>query len=251
MLLVRRLTDKDGVRRRSCLQARRCVGDVAGHKRLRGLGACRNRHQSFAGVDADADVQIAGRNESVTNLNRRPNGALGVVLVSNRRTEDSHHRITNELLHSAAVALELVPHATEVRELDPSHILRIEGLRACRKTDNVDKTTVTVVPLLPRRPLGQRCGAGVTKPRLLRVLVPATCARCHKCKGTTVWPPRLERANPSRSGGRPEALLERIDYQPVRSALMIYIPVKCFPDVHVARGRRWPEQSSGQGAWMA
>ena len=44
---------------------------------------------------------------AVADRERRADGALGIVLVRDRRAEERHHRVADELLDRAAVALEL------------------------------------------------------------------------------------------------------------------------------------------------
>ena len=70
---------------------------------------------------------------------RRAYGALGVVAVRRRRTEDAHHRVPDELLDRAAVALELLADALVVRREDRAHVLRIELLGTSGEADEVDE----------------------------------------------------------------------------------------------------------------
>jgi hypothetical protein len=48
--------------------------------------------------------------------------------VNDRHAEDGHHRITNELLHGAAVARNDPPRELEVPLHHPAYRLRIESL---------------------------------------------------------------------------------------------------------------------------
>ena len=61
-------------------------------------------------VIADADLQLAVRRERVANRERSAHGAFRIVLVRDRRAEDRHDRVADELLDRAAEALELGAH---------------------------------------------------------------------------------------------------------------------------------------------
>ena len=67
-------------------------------------------HRHLAGHDAGAGAQrrradlVAERRDGVDQLQRRPDGALGVVLVRDRRAPHRHHRVADELLDRPAVA---------------------------------------------------------------------------------------------------------------------------------------------------
>ena len=58
----------------------------------------------------------------------RAHGALRVVLVRDRRAEHGHDRVADELLDRAAVSLELLAHAREIRREQGAHVLGIELL---------------------------------------------------------------------------------------------------------------------------
>ena len=102
---VRPLADEDPVDRRRALQPRRRVDDVAGHHRVALAGLRAERDERLAGVDGGADLQLLA--DRVADRERRPHRALGVVLVRDRRAEDGHHGVADELLDRAAVPLEL------------------------------------------------------------------------------------------------------------------------------------------------
>ena len=61
----------------------------------------------------------------VAHRERRADRTLGVVLVRDRRAEDGHHRVADELLDRAAVPLELVAHARVVGLEAGADVLRI------------------------------------------------------------------------------------------------------------------------------
>ncbi len=52
--------------------------------------------------------------QRVAHLRRRPHGAQRLVLMEHRYAEHGHHRISDELLHRPAVALDDSPHTLEV-----------------------------------------------------------------------------------------------------------------------------------------
>ena len=64
----------------------------------------------LAGQDAGTRLEVEASVEPsagdrVDDVERRPDGALRVVLVRHRRAPDRHHGVADELLHDAAVAL--------------------------------------------------------------------------------------------------------------------------------------------------
>ena len=63
--------------------------------------------------------------------------ALGVVLVRGRRAEERHHRVADELLDGAAVALELGADALVVRAEERLDVLGVELLGPLREADEV------------------------------------------------------------------------------------------------------------------
>ena len=70
---------------------------------------------------------------------RRAHGALGVVAVGDRRAEDAHHRVADELLDDAAERLDLVANALVVRREDRAHVLGVELFGPRREPDEVDE----------------------------------------------------------------------------------------------------------------
>ena len=82
------------------------VDEVAGDHAL-ALGA--ERHRRLAGQHARAGRSVGARARRATRrdeVERGADGALGVVLVRDRRAPDRHHRVADELLDRAAVALD-------------------------------------------------------------------------------------------------------------------------------------------------
>ena len=82
----------------------------------------------LAGRDADPELEPFVDRE-LADGERGPHGALGVVLVRDGRAEERHHRVTDELLDGAAVALELGSDAGVVRAENRCHVLGVQRLR--------------------------------------------------------------------------------------------------------------------------
>ena len=100
-----RLVDQDPVDRRRALEPRGRVDDVArGHAltltRLEG-------HECLARGDADPDLELRLLPRPVANRKRGPHRPLRIVLVRDRRPEEGHHRVADELLDGSSVALQL------------------------------------------------------------------------------------------------------------------------------------------------
>ena len=135
--------DRDPVHRRRALQARSGVHDVAGDEPFSLLGAGTQGDDGLAGVDADPHLEGERSVLVVQVLDRLEdaecgaNGALGVVLVRDRRAEDGHHRVADELLDGAAVALDLLPQASVVGTDPRADVLRVGRIRGRREADEV------------------------------------------------------------------------------------------------------------------
>jgi hypothetical protein len=106
---VRGGVDQDAVLRRRCLEASGRVDDVAGGQAPTFFRPCRHGDERLAGRDPDPYLDVRLLPCPVTDRDRRPDGALGVVLVRARRAEDRHDCVADELFHGATVPLELVP----------------------------------------------------------------------------------------------------------------------------------------------
>ena len=175
----RRLADEDAVHRCVGLKPRRSVDDVAGHHALALLRPRTKRHERLPGVDADAELELGLLVEDpVTDRERGAYGALCVVLVRHRRSEDRHHRIADELLYRAAEALELVPQAGVVGAEQRAHLLRIHLLGARREAHEIGEEDGDDLALFEARFLlgSQRPAAGVAESRIRGVLLAAAGA---------------------------------------------------------------------------
>ena len=101
---LRRLADEHRARLGGRLDARGGVDEVAGDHALP-VGAERDRRLAgqHAGPSRERRVELGHRGDQVE---RRPHRALGVVLVRDGRPPHRHHRVADELLDRAAVALD-------------------------------------------------------------------------------------------------------------------------------------------------
>ena len=111
-----RFADEDSIRRRSALQARGGVHDVARDHPLSQLWTRIDVDERVPGVHGDADFELAVVGDPVADRQRRAHRPLGIVLVRDRRAEHRHHGVADELLHGAAAVLELRPQPFVVRD---------------------------------------------------------------------------------------------------------------------------------------
>ena len=146
-----RLPNEDPIHRRPSLEPRGRVDDVSGDERLALLRPCVQRHERLAGIDRDPQLEPArlGRGP-VPDGERRPHGPLGVVLVRQRRAEDGHHRVADELLDRAAEVLELLPEARLVRPEQPHDVLGVHLLGTGGEADEVREEYGDDLALLAR-----------------------------------------------------------------------------------------------------
>jgi hypothetical protein len=140
------LADEDPVHGRGRLQPCRRVDDVAGRHRLPRFGPCVDGDERLAGVDPDAHVDTLVQ-RPLSNREGRPDGALRVVLVRDRRAEDRHRRVADELLDGPAIALELLADARVVAAELVGDVLRVELLRASGEADEVREQDGDDLPL--------------------------------------------------------------------------------------------------------
>ena len=100
----------------------------------------------LAGIDADADPDpdpelllelFVQPGQGKAKIGRGADGAQRVVFVQLRDPEDGHHRITDELLEGAAMALEDRSHRIEVPRHDLPERLGIESLAKSRPVGDV------------------------------------------------------------------------------------------------------------------
>ena len=137
---VRDRPDDDLPGLRARLQTARDVHDVA----HRGVVAARPQRadEHLAGVHADPQLngdavlvlQVA---ERLLHLDRRPHGALGVVLVGDRRPEQRHQRVADDLVDLAAERLHVGRDRGEATVDEVLDALGIGGLGVAREPDEV------------------------------------------------------------------------------------------------------------------
>jgi hypothetical protein len=132
---------------------------------------------------------------SVKDAKPGPDGALGIVLMRERRPEDGHHRVTDELLDRAAVALDLLAQASVVGTDAGANVLRVSRFRGGSEANEIAEEDGHDLALLANRRCrlpGQRrrteraegeltrqlfaaCGAGRHPPSLGRLFRRRAC----------------------------------------------------------------------------
>ena len=168
--LLEALGDVDRLARHEALGTARVAGDhlTAGHSRAHG--------DAHAEVALELFVELGQR---VAELDDRPQRAQRVVLVDDRRAEDGHDRVADELLHRPAVALEDRPHAREVAIHDPAQLLGVVALAHAGPVGHVREDDRDGLAHARARRLRRREGraAGWTEPGPLvgRLAAPGAC----------------------------------------------------------------------------
>ena len=182
------LGDGDPAHRGDSLEPRGGVDHVAGNDPLALLRAAAERHHRLARVDPDPDLQRQARvvlvqfRDRLQDAQRGPDRTLGVVLVRKRSSEHGHDRVADELLHRAAVALDLLSQALVVRTDAGAHVLGVGGLGGGGEADQVAEEDGDDLALLGRQGgfLRQRSGAERTERKLARELLAAGRAGRHR-----------------------------------------------------------------------
>ena len=141
----RRLADQHRALRSHRLQAAGGVDHVAGDHPLAD-GADRDRRLSgqHAGSSLHRRPQPA---DAADELERRPHGPLGIVLMAGRRSPDGHHGVADELLDDAAVALDDPAREVEVRRQEFANLLGIPVLGERGELDEVGEEDGDHAPL--------------------------------------------------------------------------------------------------------
>ncbi len=219
----RRLVDDHPADGRGRLQPRRGVHDVAGHDPLAALRPRAERDDRLPGRHGrshrDLESFVAELLDRLEDPERRPHGALGVVLVRDGGAEHGHDGVADELLHRPAEALDVGLHALVVRAQRRADVLGVGAIGATREADEVDEEHRDDLPLLagrglvasasrrpgrsvrargsPRRMTGRRSRegssqraawastrpAGAARPRPRRAAAAARCARARRRAG--------------------------------------------------------------------
>ena len=141
------------------LDARGRVDEVAGdHALVRGAERHRGLARQDAGAGAKQRVELGDRGREVE---RRPDGPLGVVLLRDGRAPDGHHGVADELLDRAAVALDHRAGDVEVAAQELARVLRVASLGGGGEPDEVDEQHRDEAALGGSRSLcGGRCRRG-------------------------------------------------------------------------------------------
>jgi len=169
------------------LEPRRGVDDVAGHDALAPVGPAPDGHHRLPGVHADAHGQVQAwallvqLGHGIEDAQGGTDAAFGVVLVRDRRAEDGHDGVADELLDRAAEALDLPAQSRVVRVQKVAHVLRVGALGTRGEADEVAEEDRDDLALLHlgRRLRGQRRRTVQAEPGSLRVLLAAGRAGEH------------------------------------------------------------------------
>ena len=150
----RHVIDEHRARRRDRLQSARRVDRVTEHHPL-ALSA--DIHRRVTGQHPRADAQLghsdllAQQRHRARQRQRGSDRAFGVVLARDRRAPDGHHRVADELLDRAAVALDQRSAAVEVTRQQLADLLGIAMLAQRREADQVREQHRYQSPLGARR----------------------------------------------------------------------------------------------------
>jgi hypothetical protein len=140
---VGRLADQDLPGLRGALETRGGVHGVSGDERL---SPARVPGDHLAGEEARSERErhspalaelLVQAMQRVPHLLRRAHRPQGVVLVDLRDPEDRHHRVADELLHHAAVALEHHLDLVEAAGDQPAHGLRVQLLSEAGRVGDI------------------------------------------------------------------------------------------------------------------
>ena len=145
---IGRLPDENAVDRRRRLQPSSRVDDIARRHPLARLRPRAEIDQRLTRVHGDPHLHALLLARPVPDRERRPHRPLRIVLVRDRRPEQRHHRIADELLHRAAEPLQLRTQPLVVRAQDRLHVLRVELLGTRGEPDQVGEQHRDDFPLL-------------------------------------------------------------------------------------------------------
>ena len=211
----------DPVHRCCSLQAGCRVDDVARDHPLALFGTRPERHDGLARIDADPHLQrerrilIVQLPDRLQDPEPGTDGTLRVVLVRHWGAEDRHDRVSDELLHGAAVTLDLLPQAGVVGADAGTDVLGVSRFRGGREADEVAEEDGHDLALLVYRRLrlrGQRRRTERAERELSRELLTARSACRH--------PRSLRRSGPPPRGRRfsaPSLQRSRFRTKPVTS----------------------------------
>ena len=152
---MRRLPHQDAIDRCRGLQSSGRVHHVPGRHSLALVGSCSERDERLSGIDGDAHLEVRLLlDHPVTDRQRSPDGALGIVLVRDRRAEQRHDGVADELLDRPAVVFELGAEPRVERRQERADILGIEALGSRCESDQVGEENADDLALLAGRGRG-------------------------------------------------------------------------------------------------
>jgi hypothetical protein len=118
-------------------------------------------------------VRVVELLDSLQHPKAGPDRPLRIVAVRDRRAEDGHHRIADELLDDAAVLLDARLYLRVVELERVADVLRVGAVRPRRELDEIDEEDRDELALLLECGSRELGPAGVAEPRPCRVLRPA------------------------------------------------------------------------------
>ncbi len=135
-----RLAHQDLARLGQGLDPRGGVDEIAGDHAL-ALGADRDsglagQHRCPRAEATQADL-VAERRDRCDQVERGPDGPLGVVLRRRGRAPDGHHRVADELLDGAPVEADQPPARIEIPRKKLTRVFGVATLRQAREADEV------------------------------------------------------------------------------------------------------------------
>ena len=150
------VADVDPTGRRKRLEPSRDVHDVA-HRRVV-VGTTDATDDHLAGVDPDPHLDrppeaILGAEcgQRLLHRQRRPNGAVGVVLVGDRRPEQGEDPVAEDLVDAAAIGLDVLDHPLECAVDQPLDPFGVEMLAEPGEPDDVSEEDGDDASLLASR----------------------------------------------------------------------------------------------------
>ena len=116
----------------------------------------------------------------ISHLNRRTHTTQRVILMHGRYTEDSHHRVANELLHRSTMALDDRAHSVEVAREQRPQRLRVETLPKLRRPGHIAEHDGHDLALLTlRRRTLKPSATPLTEPGTVAIRMAACLTRRH------------------------------------------------------------------------
>ncbi len=134
-----------------------------------------------AGLEVERRVGRVQLRDGEPRSEGRPDSALRIVAVCDRRPEHRYDRVADELLHCSADYLDLRAQRRVVAVQDAADVLGIQPLGACGEADQVGKQNGDDLPLLARvdRGRAERLAARIAEAGVVGVLAPAGRANGH------------------------------------------------------------------------